>query len=233
MATRPQPSPTEPKPAARTEAKPKRRTRERILETSLRLFNDFGEPNVTTQLIADEMEISPGNLYYHFHSKDEILEAIFADFETRIVQTLSAPARGMARVEDIWDFLRLLFDHIWTYRFLYRDLHDLVSRNRIVETHFKQILAHKMRTAAQICEVLVTTGEMKPTSRAELQTLAVNMTVLATHWLSFEFVRNPRQALDEAALMRGAFHVMSLAAPYLDGRALELYRKMSGYRAAS
>lgn len=210
------------------DAKPKRRTRERILELSLRLFNDFGEPNVTTQLISDEMEISPGNLYYHFHSKDEILEAIFADFEAHITQTLAAPARGMAKVEDIWSFLHLLFENIWTYRFLYRDLHDLVSRNRIIETHFKQILAHKMRTAALICEGLVTTGEMKPTSRAELETLAVNMTVLATHWLSFEFVRNPRQTLDQAALTRGAFHVMSLAAPYLDGRALELYRRMSG-----
>jgi len=223
---------TAPKPEPKPEPKPKRRTRERILEVSLRLFNDFGEPNVTTQLIADEMEISPGNLYYHFHSKDEILEAIFEEFERRITQTLAAPARGVARVEDIWLFMQMLFDNIWTYRFLYRDLHDLVSRNRIVETHFNQILAHKMRTAALICEGLVTTGEMKPTSRAELETLAVNMTVLATHWLSFEFVRNPRQTLDQAALTRGAFQVMSLAAPYLDGRALELYRKMSGQYAA-
>jgi AcrR family transcriptional regulator len=75
------------------EKKPKRRTRERIIETSLRLFNDFGEPNVTTTVIADEMNISPGNLYYHFHNKDEIIESIFAVFEREIEDTLAAPTR--------------------------------------------------------------------------------------------------------------------------------------------
>ncbi len=208
------------------ERKPKRRTRERILETALALFNNFGEPNVTTQLIADEMGISPGNLYYHFHSKDEIIESIFADFERSIEDTLTVPQRRTTNVEDIWLYLHLIFEGIWTYRFLYRDVNELLSRNRLLETHFKRIVAHKMKTAALICDGLVATGDMKA-SPAEIQTLAVNMTVLATYWLSFEFVREPRRTIDAAALARGVFQVMSLAAPYLQGRSRVLFERLA------
>ena len=208
------------------ERKPKRRTRERILETALALFNDFGEPNVTTQLIADEMGISPGNLYYHFHSKDEIIESIFTDFERSIEDTLTVPQRRTTNVEDIWLYLHLIFEGIWTYRFLYRDINELLSRNRLLETHFKRIVAHKMKTAALICDGLVATGDMKA-SPAEIQTLAVNMTVLATYWLSFEFVREPRRTIDAAALARGAFQVMSLAPPYLQGRSRVLFERLA------
>ena len=54
-----------------------RRTAERILEVTLELFNRFGEPNVSTTLISAELNISPGNLYYHFGNKDEIVNEIF------------------------------------------------------------------------------------------------------------------------------------------------------------
>ena len=54
-----------------------RRTAERILETALEMFNRFGEPNVSTTAISTEMGISPGNLYYHYPAKDELVNALF------------------------------------------------------------------------------------------------------------------------------------------------------------
>ena len=89
------------------ENKPKRRTRERIVDTALNLFNQFGAPNVTTTVIADELDISPGNLYYHFSNKDEIVNTILATFEREIEDTLAAPRADSAHVvtvEDIWLF---------------------------------------------------------------------------------------------------------------------------------
>jgi hypothetical protein len=41
-----------------------------------------------------------------------------------------------------------------------------------------------------------------------------------TYWLSYEYVREPRKALEPAnagaAMLRGAYHVLSLLAPYLE-----------------
>ncbi len=205
------------------EKKPKRRTRERILETALKLFNDFGEPNVTTTVIADEMEISPGNLYYHFHSKDEIVNALFADYEKDIENLLTAPGNRPQGAEDIWLFLHLLFETIWKFRFFYRDINDLLTRNRLVETHFQRILGHKEQTAITVCQGLAASGVLTATP-AEIPPLAINMTVVATFWLSFEHARRPR---GEPDIGRGVFQVMSLAAPYLQGESRHLLDKLS------
>ena len=102
-----------------------RRTAERILATTLELFNRFGEPNVSTTLISAELRISPGNLYYHFPSKDELVNTLFDQYEGRLYELLAA-SDDVVDVEDAWFFLHSLFELIWAFRFLYRDLNHLL-----------------------------------------------------------------------------------------------------------
>ena len=192
-----------------------RRTRERILELSLKLFNEFGEPNITTTVIAEEMNISPGNLYYHFRNKDDIVNSIFAQFE------------------DIWLYLHLTYELIWRYRFFYRDLNDLLSRNRKLELNFKQILAHKIQVAQELCLGLRADAAFEG-SDTEIDALATNMVVLATYWLSYEYVRNPRKYTEQEAmsdsLVRGCYQVLVLITPYLRGETrLQFQQKTQEY----
>ncbi len=61
------------------------KTRDRILECALQLFNQQGEPNVSTLEIANELGISPGNLYYHFHGKEPLVLGLFERFEEALM----------------------------------------------------------------------------------------------------------------------------------------------------
>jgi AcrR family transcriptional regulator len=205
--------------------KPRQRTRERIVETSLALFNRFGEPNVTTGLIADELDISPGNLYYHFHSKDEITNTLFAAFAREMDRVLTLPAARPANVEDMWLFLHLLFELIWRYRFFYRDLNDLLSRNRTLEVQFKRLLERKVATGVALCEGLVAGGQMRA-GPAAIHALSANMAMVMIYWLSFEYVRNPRNLVETEVSAHGAHQAMALVEPYLVGDARLLFERL-------
>ncbi|MFM6999945.1 MAG: TetR/AcrR family transcriptional regulator [Limnohabitans sp.] len=202
-----------------------RRTAERIAEVTLGLFNRFGEPNVSTTLISSELNISPGNLYYHFPSKDALVNHLFNDYESAMLGLLDAAA-DVRDVEDAWFFLHSLFEQVWNHRFLYRDLNNLLSGNRHLETHFHAVLARKTLAFRQVLESLAAEGLMRidPDS---IETLSTSMSVMATYWLSYEYVRNPRQALEPAsaglALSRGAKHVLALLTPYMASPELQTH----------
>ncbi len=210
--------------------KPPRRTRERILALALRLFNDLGEPNVTTSAIAEEMNISPGNLYYHFRNKDDIVNALFEQFEREIDPLLDGPLRREVDFEDAWLFLHLLFETIWRYRFVYRDLNDLLSKNRRLEMHFRTIVDRKTAAARALCRALAARGALSGAER-EIESLAINMVVVATYWLSFEYIRNARRFgeadYQNAAMARGAFQVLSMLTPWLEPQGRELFERLS------
>ena len=98
-------------------------TRNRILVTSLLLFNEHGEPGTTTNDIADEVDISPGNLHYHFPKKRQIVEALLDEFRADAKRVLAVP--DDATLDDYWVFLHLLLETTAAYRFLFRDLETL------------------------------------------------------------------------------------------------------------
>lgn len=205
---------------------PRRRTRERILEVGLKLFNEHGEPNTTTSLMAAELNISPGNLYYHFRNKEEIVNALFVDYEREMDRLLAPSARGAPGVDEIWLQMRAVFELMWRYRFLYRDLNDILTRNRTVELQFKRIIALSRSASLAACDRLVACGEMDA-SRKECLALADNLVVIATYWLSYEYVCNPREPLGEPQIRRGAFQALAIVAPYLRGRSRALYDKLA------
>ncbi|MHB8912053.1 MAG: TetR/AcrR family transcriptional regulator [Lysobacter sp.] len=189
-----------------------RQTHQRILDASLGMFNAQGEPNVTTNHIADELEISPGNLYYHFRNKDDIIEHLFARFEVRMDTALAGPQGRLPGLEDIWLQLHRVFECIWDYRFLYRDLVEILSRNRRLRMRFARILRRADEQAHAVMRGLSQAGVMRA-SVEELAATATNILVIATFWLNYASARGDKD--EHASIRDGIVQVMMLIAPFL------------------
>ena len=207
------------------ERKRPRRTRERLLETALILFNRFGEPNVTTADIANEMEISPGNLYYHFRNKGEIVGELFGAFEERLVPLLVQPAGRPPDVEDLWLLLHLLFEAMWKHRFFFRDLDEIVSRDRKLASRFARLMRSGSRTVIELCRGMVATGTMQASDR-EIDALADNVALVATYRISYQKISSGAPLQGEANFDRAAYQVLSLIAPFLRGNARALLDRL-------
>jgi AcrR family transcriptional regulator len=193
------------------------RTRGRILAEALRLFNEKGEANVTTGDIAGCLDISQGNLYYHFHNKDEIIAELMRRFEERVAIEPDMVLAAPAAIEDLWLYLHLTLEAIWEFRFLYRNLDDLAARSRRLRERFNRIAERKFHAVVSLCQGLARVKAMRATDE-EIRTLARNVLVVATYWLNFRSLRG-RIAPGEPDLALGAHQVMSLVAPYLVGDA--------------
>jgi AcrR family transcriptional regulator len=208
------------------EKKRPRRTRERILETALELFNCLGEPNVTTADIANEMNISPGNLYYHFRNKDEIIGELYASYEARVLPLLVVPTERAVDVEDLWLLLHLVFEHMWAYRFVYRDLDEIASRNRRIGGRIGELLRRSETTVVELCAGMVASGAMRATP-AEIAAVARNVVVVSTYWMSFRRLIDAAPAdASSIDLTAGAYQVLALIAPFLASEPRALFEKL-------
>lgn len=163
------------------------KTREKILYASLALFNDEGEPNITTVDIAAEIEISPGNLYYHFKGKPSIMLELYEHFESEIIDILNAPLDNF-KGDDSWIYIYVLFERIYQFRFFYQNQHDILQRIPELQPRFKRLLNRKFKTFVLLLSNFRDAGVIH-VSDEELSVIAENTVLLQTHWLNYLQVR--------------------------------------------
>ena len=192
----------------------RRDTRQLILGTSLGLFNHYGEPNVTTNHIADEADISPGNLYYHFRSKDDIVLELFKRFAARFQPLIEIPEDILLQPEDLWFQLHLSFELKGEYRFLYRNLADLTARIPDLERAMRGLLQRERRAAVNSLSGLERAGAMTIDPRQK-DLLADSILLSLTYWIPFAELTEPGGLEDSQSQVAAVARVLQLVTPWL------------------
>jgi len=203
------------------------KTKDRILVTSLSLFNEEGEANTTTIDIANEMDISPGNLYYHFKGKDEIISELFQQYEVAIGDTLTAPIEQPlsdtnTNVEDNWYYLYVVMEEMYQYRFLYHNLDDILYRYPAIRKKFRRLIQLKRAALYAICQTLIQQSVIA-TQDQQLLGLVDNMTLTLTFWFNYDQLLHDTRP-SQVTIHQGVLQLLTMVAPYLGDEQLSFYR---------
>ena len=201
-------------------------TRDRILETSLELFNLEGVAAVSTHRIASETEISPGNLHYHFNTKQQIVTWLFRRFEARIAPCLEA-ATGVSAIDDVWLTLHMTFEAIDAYRFVYRDIAFLLHEYPALEEPARALVTANLIASRELCARLAQAGVLRA-SIEDVEMLALQMVFTTTCWFSFTRL-TPRTARSgQAGPGFAAYYTLTLLSPYVIGEARDYLNYLRG-----
>lgn len=189
-------------------------TRDRILDAALALFNSAGVHAVTTRHVAAALGMSPGNLYYHFGNKEEIVLGLYGRIELELLATIAPPSEPVHAFDEVIAYLDRIFGHLWKFRFFYRDLTTLLADVPGLKERYRGLAERARASARGIFESMVDAGWLEA-SPEDMELLATNAWIVMTHWFTHWQVAARRRSIQSSDVNAGIRHLVALFSPRL------------------
>ena len=207
------------------------KTRDRILQISRDLFNEEGEADQTAVDIANVLNISPGNLYYHFKGKDAIIHALFDAFEEEMLIILRGSRGAITSIQASWVYIYIIFEEIYDFRFFYRNLGALLVRYPDLARRFEHLLDEKRAAVKNLITDLQSVGLVSITPLMN-EMLEEQMLMTATFWLSMDQIER-RDLPSKHLIHRTVYQIMTLIVPHMGEAGFAALKAMRGYYEAA
>lgn len=204
------------------------KTKEKIVLASLDLFNERGERNVSTNHIASHLNMSPGNLYYHYRNKQDIIYEIFKNYELLVDTYLQIPEGRSVDLDDLASYLEASFQGLWAYRFLHRDLEHLMESDERLRKEYQAFTFRCVESIKSIICAMMESGVYIHCNEVERSTRALNTWLIVTNWMTYlkTIYHGQEMSEDEGAMAReaiqhGIYQVLDFILPYITEEKLE------------
>jgi AcrR family transcriptional regulator len=162
-------------------------TKTRILDAALALFNERGTATVTTNHIAEALSMSPGNLYYHFRNKAEIVRALFARITAEWGTNYAVPPGTMPNIQTMEGMVAGNFEIQARYRFFFRDLTLLLNADAELAAAYRANREAGIGNTKFLLNLFAEAGVMTPISDAQaLDDVVQLLWLVGDFWLVFK-----------------------------------------------
>ncbi|MCG7496831.1 TetR/AcrR family transcriptional regulator [Vibrio sp. Of7-15] len=185
------------------------KTRDRIIHAALELFNQEGERNVTTNHIAAHLDISPGNLYYHFRNKEEIIQCIFDLYAQDLATRFQPTGERDARPEVMIDYLDSIFMLMWNYRFFYANLPDILSRDEELQKKYLKAQQHLHENLITIMFNFRSSGLIE-LADDEIEAMTNTLKLVSSCWISYQTAMSPNTKVTESVIYQGVIQMLNV-----------------------
>ena len=192
-----------------------KKTREKILDASLELFNVQGARSITTNHIAAHLGISPGNLYYHFRSKQAIVAELFQRYCEVLREHLQVPSERALTITDKAQYLESILAAVWEHRFIHRDLEHLLAGDEVLAESYRLFAKDCLQRAEQVYLGFVA-SKILLLPEEDVPALALNSWIIITSWVNFLCsMGSGAEALSREGLQRGIYQILTLERAYI------------------